>query len=169
MHNYEINYVPEPGAVSQVTGYSCEQERASSQDAIIVSRIAQKIIKHCHSGRDGQHNKEPSSKTSAFLQLTKSDSPILRVNKIEEAANDGPIGSESQRAHRPRLAGLINHVDAKAGEQVTRAPAQAQCRSLSILNLAHSVASRLGLKRGSLLFNFFQSCHTPFANIRVTG
>ena len=125
MHNYEINYVPKPGAVSQVTGYSCEQERASSQDAIVVSRSAQKVIKHRHRGRDGQPHKEPSSKTSAFLQTTKGDARILRVNKIEEAANDSSISTEPQRAHRPRFAGLIDHVDAKAGEQVTRAPAQA--------------------------------------------
>ena len=124
MHHNEVNNVAKPDAVSQIAGDSGEQERASAQDAIVVSRSAQKIIKHGHRGRDGKNHKEPSSKTSAFLQLAKSNPRILRVNKIEEAANDGPIASEPQRAYRPRLAGLIDHVDAKAGEQVTRAPAK---------------------------------------------
>ena len=125
MHDNEINNVTKTGAVSQITRDSGEQERASSQNAIVVSRSAQKIIKHSHGGGDGKHHKEPSSKAATLLQLTKSDARILRVNKIEEAANDGSISTESQRAYRPRLAGLIDHVDAKAGEQVTRAPAEA--------------------------------------------
>ena len=125
MHDNEINNVTKTAAVSQITGDSGEQERASSKNAIVVSRSAQKIIKNGHGGGDGKHHKEPPSKASAFLQLTKSDAPILRVNKIEEAEDDSSISTEPQRAYRPRLAGLIDHVDAKAGEQVTRAPAEA--------------------------------------------
>ena len=98
MHDNEINNVPKPDAVGQITGDSGEQERASSKNAIVVSRSAQKIIKNGHGGGDGKHDKEPPSKASAFLQLAKSDARILRVNKIEEAANDSSISTEPQRA-----------------------------------------------------------------------
>ena len=98
MHDNEINNVPKPDAVGQITGDSGEQERASSKTAIVVSRSAQKIIKNGHGGGDSKHDKEPPSKASAFLQLAKSDARILRVNKIEEAANDSSISTEPQRA-----------------------------------------------------------------------
>src|SRR6185437_6665205 len=98
VHDNEINNVPKAGAVSQITGDSGEQERASPQNAIVVSRSAQKVIEHGHRGGDGKHHEEPPSKTSAFLQLTKSYPRILRVNKVEETANDGPIAREPQPA-----------------------------------------------------------------------
>jgi hypothetical protein len=39
---------------------------------------------------------------------------------------------------------------------------------LSFFGLAHSNKA-LGLKRGSVSFNFFKRCHTTFTNIRVTS
>src|SRR5204863_400342 len=92
-----------------------EQERTEK------GKREKKIVEDGHGGCDGQHNEEPATETSALLQLTKSDSAILRINEIEQAADDGSIVRMPQPAHRPRLAGLVDHVDAEAGEQVTRA------------------------------------------------
>ena len=75
MHGDEIDYVTQPGAVSQITEDSGEQKRARSQDAVIVSRRAQKIIEDGQRGGYRQPHKKPSCKTSAFLQLAESDTP----------------------------------------------------------------------------------------------
>src|SRR6267378_2005405 len=116
MDDNEINYVPKPGAICQIAGNSRQQKRARSEDSIVVSRRAQKIVEDGHGGCDGQHNEEPATETPALLQLTKSDSAILRINEIEEAADDGSIVRMPQPAHRPRLAGLVDHVDDEAGD-----------------------------------------------------
>ena len=77
MQHNEIDHVTEPRAIGQISGDACEQKRAGSQDAIVVSRRAQEIIKHCHCCRDCKHYEEPASEASAFLQLAKSDARIF--------------------------------------------------------------------------------------------
>ena len=125
MQNNKIDYVAQPDAISQITCDSRQQKRARAQDAIVASRRAQKIIKHGHRGGDRQHDEEPASEGPTFLQLTESDAAILRVNEIEEATNNGSITTKPERAYRPCLTGLVNHVDAKAGEQITSPPTEA--------------------------------------------
>jgi hypothetical protein len=125
MHGDEINHVSQPGAVSQISDYACQQERTSSQDAVVVSWRAQEIIEDSYRGKYGQHHKKPAPKAPTFLQLTESDAAILRINQVQEAVNNCPILSEAKRAYGPRLGRLVNHVEAETCQQVTGAPAKA--------------------------------------------
>jgi hypothetical protein len=112
----KIDYLNQPGAIGQITGDARQQKRASSEDPIVVSRRAHKIIEDGYRGGDCKHYKEPTPKTPTLLQLTESDSPILGVNEIEEPVNNCSIITKPKRAHGPSLTGLVDHVDAKTGE-----------------------------------------------------
>ena len=128
MRNDEIDDVTKPGAISQIPGDAREQKRASPQHAVVISRRAQEIVKHSRCRRDGEHYEKPAAETSALLQLTESNSAVLRIDEIDKAPDDSSIICMPQRAHCPCLGGLIDQVDAEAGQQVTRAPTEARAR-----------------------------------------
>src|SRR5207237_9131798 len=94
-----------------------------SEHTLIRSLRVQKIVEHCNDCRYREYYKEPTSRRTALLQLTKSNAAILSVNKGKEAPYQGSVISEAQRPHCPRLRRLIHHVDAKCREQVARPPA----------------------------------------------
>lgn len=125
MHGDEINYITQPGAVGQIPYDAGQQERTRSQDTVVVSRRAQEIVEDCQRRGYRQHHKKPASKTSTFLQLAEGNTAILCIDQIKEAADDSSIMSEAQRTHGPRLGRLVDHVEAEACKQVTRAPAKA--------------------------------------------
>ena len=119
MHGDEINYITQPGAVSQIPEDSGQQKRTRSQDAVVVSRRAQEIVEDGQRRGYRQHHKKPTCKTSAFLQLAESNTAILCINQVKEAVNNCSIVSEAQRAHGPRLGRLVDHVEAETCKQVT--------------------------------------------------
>ena len=125
MQHNKVNNVAQPDAIGQITCDSRQQKRARPQDAIVVSRRPQKIKKHRYRRGDCQHDEEPASERPAFLQLTESDAAILRIDEIEEAANNSSIITKPERAYSPCFSGLVHHVNAEAGEQVTCPPTKA--------------------------------------------
>src|SRR6185503_13933916 len=121
----EVDHVTESLPVRQIAGNSRQQQGAGSQHPVIISRRAHEIIENCCRGHYCQYHKKPTSERTAFLQLSESNARIFSVDEIEKALNDGAIALEAQRANCPGLGRLIDHVDAKAGEQISGAPAQA--------------------------------------------
>lgn len=126
MQDDEIDHIAQANAVSQIPYNSRQQERACSQNAIVVARRAQKVIEHSQRGSYCQYYKKPTSKGPTFLQLPESDAAIFCINQIKEAANNGSLITKPECADCPCLGGLVDHVDAKTCEQVARAPAKAR-------------------------------------------
>ena len=112
----EIDHVAESKAIGQVSENTREQQRARTQNSIVVSRRAHEVIENCDGGEHRQHDEKPATKRTAFLQLTKSDAGILGVDKLKEAGNDDALVTKPQRPHRPRLRRLIGKVDAESSQ-----------------------------------------------------
>jgi hypothetical protein len=121
----EVDDVAEARAVGQVPGDAGEQQRARAEHAVVLPRRAEEVGEDGDRRRAGQRDQQPAARRAALLKLPEGDAGILRVGQIEEARHDRHVPPQTQAAHRPRLRGLIDEVDAERRQQVGRAPAQA--------------------------------------------
>src|SRR5262249_37003643 len=117
----EIDHEPEPHAISQVAKDAGEQQRTSAQHAVIVSRRPKEIEQHSERGGAGKHDKKPTAKGAAFLQLAESDSRIFSIGKIDYASNDRQV-LESKTSDRPGFAGLVHQVNTQGSDKIKQAP-----------------------------------------------
>ena len=104
MHENEINDVTQTDAIGKIAGDACKQQHARAQYAIVISRRANEVDKYGDGGGDCESDKEPATKSTAFLHLAKGDARVLGVDEIKKAADDGAIDPGTERPDRPGLA-----------------------------------------------------------------
>ena len=101
MQNNEIDHVTEANAIGEIAADAGEQQRASSEHAIVVSGSAYEIVKDRDRGGNRQHDEEPPAKRAAFLELAESDPRIFRVEKLHETSDEHALVAKAQRPHGP--------------------------------------------------------------------
>src|ERR1051325_6343197 len=107
----EIDDVTETSAVSQVAEDAREQQRARSENTIVIPRRAQEIVKDRYRSKHCQHYEKPTAKRAAFLQLSKRDARVFSVDKLKKPANQHSLFAKTKRFDGPRLCRLVGHVD----------------------------------------------------------
>ena len=121
VHQDEIDHVTKADAVSKIPEYAGQQQRAGAQKMVVIARCAKEVDQDGKRRRRGQHHKEPSPKSTAFLQLAERYAAILCVSEIEKAADHGDV-VEPQAAHGPGFARLVEKINAERSDQVTDTP-----------------------------------------------
>ena len=103
----EIDHEPQAHSISQISGDACQQQRARTQNAIIITRGAKEIKQHRDRSRGRQDYEKPAPKGAAFLQLTERDASVFRVSEIQQATDDCAI-FKAHAMNSPGFARLIS-------------------------------------------------------------
>jgi len=191
MQHDEVDDVAQTRAIGQVAGDAGEQECASAEHAIVVSRRAHEVIKNRDRGEQREYDEKPATKRTAFLQLSKCDAGVFGIDELKETGNDNAFVTEAQRSYGPRFRRLVSHVDAERRQQITGAPREPRAQISALVdarvhaNLQKEQVRKRGLpplgselvqKRGqaplpdlffsrdSFLFNLLQSREAALAD-----
>ena len=86
-----------------------QQQRARAKNSIVIPRRTKEIKKNRERGGASEHYKKPAAKVPAFLELTKGDTAVFRVRKVENTVDDRAV-SEPHVTDGPGLARLIHQI-----------------------------------------------------------
>jgi hypothetical protein len=134
MQHAEVDDVAQTRAIGQVAGDAGEQECASAEHAIVVSRRAHEVIKNRDRGEQREYDEKPATKRTAFLQLSKCDAGVFGIDELKETGNDNAFVTEAQRSYGPRFRRLVSHVDAERRQQITGAPREPRAQISALVD-----------------------------------
>ena len=151
MQHDEVDDVAQTRAIGQVAGDAGEQECASAEHAIVVSRRAHEVIKNRDRGEQREYDEKPATKRTAFLQLSKCDAGVFGIDELKETGNDNAFVTEAQRSYGPRFRRLVSHVDAERRQQITGAPSEPRAQIGALVDArVHAILQKEQVRKRGL-------------------